>query len=211
MAIAWSAAGGAEEDGKRQLLQYEIFGSAMGGRAGGDGVNGVTAHNVSLSVTPIEILETQYPLLVRRFELIQDSGGAGEHRGGLSYRREYEVHRPVLVNRRSDRNRFPGTGVEGGKPGRLGRMVLNPGTEGERQVPGIGQYELEAGMALCVEGAGQADTATHSCGRPKRCWRTCAGATFRPPAREEYGVVIDEQTMTVDAAATRALRAGRSE
>ncbi|HTE87031.1 MAG TPA: hydantoinase B/oxoprolinase family protein, partial [Dehalococcoidia bacterium] len=85
MAIAWETN---EAGVRRQLLQYEIFGTAMGARAVSDGVNGVSAHSVNLSITPIEILETQYPLLVRRFELIPDSGGAGELRGGLSYRRE---------------------------------------------------------------------------------------------------------------------------
>jgi N-methylhydantoinase B len=210
MAIAWAGDGGSN-DGKRQLLQYEIFGSAMGGRAGADGVNGVTAHNVSLAVTPIEILETQYPLLVRRFELIPDSGGAGEYRGGLSYRREYEVHRPVLINRRSDRNRFPGSGVAGGRPGRLGRMVLNPDSEAERQVPGIGQYELEAGMALRVEGAGAGGY-----GDPFK--RPAAsvledvrrGYVSIGAARDDYGVVIDKDSLNVDEAATQKLRGSRS-
>jgi N-methylhydantoinase B len=204
MAIAWQADG---QDGKRQLLQYEIFGTAMGGRAGSDGVNGVAAHAVNLSITPIEILETQYPLLVRRFELIGDSGGPGEYRGGLSYRREYEVGRPVLVNRRADRNRFPSTGVAGGKPGSLGRMILNPGTEAEKQVPGIGQYEIPAGGRFCVEGAGAGGYGDPN-SRPveKVLQDVRRGYVSLAAAREDYGVVIDETSMKVDEVATSEAR-----
>jgi N-methylhydantoinase B len=204
MAIAWQLN---EASGKRQLLQYEIFGTAMGGRAVSDGVNGVSAHSVNLSITPIEILETQYPLRVRRFELIPDSAGAGEYRGGLSYRREYEVGAPVLVNRRADRNRFPSTGVAGGMPGSLGRMILNPGTEAEKEVPGIGQYELPAGGALRIEGAG-AGGYGDPLKRPvekvlqdvRRGYVTIAGA------RDDYGVAIDAATLTIDKTATLELR-----
>jgi N-methylhydantoinase B len=204
MAIAWQMN---EAGGKRQLLQYEIFGTAMGGRAVSDGVNGVSAHSVNLSVTPIEILETQYPLLVRRFELIPDSAGAGEFRGGLSYRREYEVHAPVLVNRRADRNRFPSTGVQGGKAGRLGRMILNPGTEAEQQVPGIGQYEIPAGGALRIEGAGAGGYGDPFRRPAEKVLRDVRrGYVSVGAAREEYGVAINPVTLTVDEPATLELR-----
>jgi N-methylhydantoinase B len=204
MAIAWQTG---DQNGKRQLLQYEIFGTAMGGRSESDGVNGVAAHAVNLSITPIEILETQYPLLVRRFELIQDSGGPGEFRGGLSYRREYEVGRPVLVNRRADRTKFPSTGVAGGQAGRLGRMVINPDSEAERQVPGIGQYEIPAGARFCIEGAGAGGYGDPR-QRPaeKVLQDVRRGYVSIAAARNDYGVVIDQARLEIDEAATREAR-----
>src|SRR5205085_1491998 len=139
---------------ERPQLQYEIFGTGLGGRERSDGVSGVAVHNTNLGVAPIEILETQFPLRVRRFELIEDSAGPGEFRGGLSYRREYELLRGAGVNRRIDRTRFPGNGVQGGKPGQRARLILNPGTSAERVVSGAGRYRLEPGTVARFEGAG---------------------------------------------------------
>src|SRR4029434_10321504 len=95
-----------------------------------------TATDLSnLHITPIEILESEFPCRITRFELLPDSGGAGQWRGGLSLLREYEVLENATVIRRFDKARFPPRGLAGGTAGAGGRFVTGLGTAHERQTP----------------------------------------------------------------------------
>ena len=96
-------------------MQYELMGAAYGGGMGHDGASGTATHLSNLHITPIEILESEHPCRIARFELVPDSGGAGQWRGGLSAEREYELLEDATVIRRFDRTRFPPNGVAGGK------------------------------------------------------------------------------------------------
>ena len=134
--------------------QYEIFGSAFGGSNGQDGASGTTVHLSNIYITPIEIIETEFPCRIRRFELIPGSGGAGEFRGGLSLRREYELLEPATVIYRGDRAKFAPRGVAGGLPGKSSRFLVNPGTADEKHMPAQCRVELEAGESFRIEAAG---------------------------------------------------------
>jgi len=149
LTIDWRGEGGAARPN-----QYEIFGSAYGGTAGGDGASGVTVHLSNIHVTPIEIVETEFPCRVTRFELIPGSGGDGEHRGGLALRRDYALLEPAQVIFRGDRARTPPRGVAGGRPGRPARFVVNPGRADEREMPISCRVDLPAGATLRIEAAG---------------------------------------------------------
>src|SRR5205814_509327 len=92
-------------------MQYEIAGSAYGGGLGHDGVTGTATHLSNLHTTPIEILESEFPCRITRFELVPDSGGAGAWRGGLAVRRESELLEDATVIRRFNKIRFPPRGV----------------------------------------------------------------------------------------------------
>ncbi len=70
-------------------VQYEIIAGGAGARAGKDGASGITVNQSNAKIAPIEIIESEFPTRITRFELIPDSGGAGELRGGLGIRREY--------------------------------------------------------------------------------------------------------------------------
>jgi N-methylhydantoinase B len=135
-------------------LQYEIFGSAYGGGAGHDGATGVATHLSNVHLTPIEILESEFPCRVTAFQIVPDTGGPGEYRGGLAIRRSYELLEDAVVVRRYDRARFAPSGVAGGRSGHRSRFVLHPDTEREREMPASGRYELQAGDAFFVQSAG---------------------------------------------------------
>lgn len=135
-------------------LQYEILGSAYGGGAGHDGASCTATHLSNLHVTPIEILESEFPCRVTGFSLIPDSGGAGEFRGGLAFRRAYELLADGTVIRRYDRAKCPPEGIDGGKPGRASRFVIRAGTAGEQETPASGRFELKAGERFYLESAG---------------------------------------------------------
>ena len=129
-------------------MQYEIMGSAYGGGMGHDGASATATHLSNLHITPIEILESEFPCRITRFDLVPDSGGAGRWRGGLSLRREYELLEDATVIRRFDKSRFPPNGVAGGKAGRGARFVVRLGTDAGIRDAGLGPLRDEGGRAL---------------------------------------------------------------
>lgn len=104
---------------------YETIGGGFGGRLGKDGIDGVHCHMSNTSNTPIEALETAYPLRVERYELRPNTGGMGEYRGGLGIRRDIRVvgHRAKL-SLLGDRRITKPYGLFGGQPGAPGENVL---------------------------------------------------------------------------------------
>jgi len=134
--------------------QHEIFGSAYGGGHGCDGASGTTVHLSNIYVTPIEIVETEFPTRVTRFELIPDSGGDGQWRGGLSFRREYVVDQPATVLYRGDKARYPARGAAGGADGRRSRFLVDPDGPNEKAMPANCRVELKPGDRFRVEAAG---------------------------------------------------------
>lgn len=137
------------------FVQYELIGSAYGGLAGMDGQSGTVTYSNAFTA-PVEILETEFPTRVRRFELIADCGGPGVFRGGLSQRRVYEVRTPdAQVSLRGGLHRWPAAGRDGGSPGRLGSFRINPGMADERALPNrFGGVPVAFGDVLALEKAG---------------------------------------------------------
>ena len=118
----------------RPYVYLETLGGGFGGRVGKDGKDGVQAHITNTSNLPVEAIETEYPLRVESYGLIEDSGGAGRHRGGLGLRR---VVRPVghdcEFNGAGERFAHRPWGVFGGEPGGVGRFALI-GADGAERV-----------------------------------------------------------------------------
>src|SRR5262245_13949237 len=88
---------------------------------------------VNVMNTPVEAIETEFPVRVERYELACDSGGPGTFRGGLGVRRQWRIlAEESSVNLRMDRFKFSSLGVFGAKPARASKAVLNPGSGAER-------------------------------------------------------------------------------
>ncbi len=120
----------AAEDGHRDVLvEIEIGGT--GAHPSKDGANAWSFGMHNNANIPIEMIESQMPLSITRYGLVPDSGGAGEHRGGLGLVREWRVESPTcVVPANMDRFRFPPYGLAGGQPGSLGRLLrLRAGEE----------------------------------------------------------------------------------
>jgi N-methylhydantoinase B len=193
--------------GADRAFQYEVLGAAMGAMADSDGASGVTTYHTNLSVTPIEVLESKYPVRITRFELITDSGGAGEHRGGLSYRREYEALSPALVSRKAEKGRFPALGAGGGGPGRLASVSIARSGGTVEHVPVGGRYTLEPGDRLTIEGPGGGGYGDPRQRPPADVLADVrAGLVSREAAADEYGVVVTAD-VTIDVEATTVARA----
>ncbi len=104
---------------------------SAGGTGALDGQDGLsaTAYPSGIAGVPVEVIETLAPVVVRRRELIPDSGGAGKYRGGLGQRMEFEVmtEEPYLFSGLYERTRNPAPGLSGGCAGAVGRIRSSTG------------------------------------------------------------------------------------
>jgi N-methylhydantoinase B len=104
---------------------YETIGGGMGAGIAGGGLSGVQTHMTNTLNTPIEVLESAYPLRIRRYALRNDSGGAGQVRGGDGLIREYEFLDSADVTLLTERRVHAPWGLSGGQPGAVGKNLLN--------------------------------------------------------------------------------------
>ncbi|WP_436644233.1 hydantoinase B/oxoprolinase family protein [Microbaculum sp. FT89] len=195
-------------DGRRWVM-FSFFGGGHGGHPKGDGLNHGNAPISTATIPPLEILEAAYPVRFTQWALRPDSGGPGNHRGGLGA--VYEIE---LIEESADaflfgeRGRFAPPGVVGGKPAALNRFVYDT-SEGEKSPPMTSKMvgvKLARGQHVRLEtpgGGGYGDPMTR---QPEAVARDVGlGFVSREAAEADYGVVIDADGK-VDEAATRARR-----
>jgi N-methylhydantoinase B len=130
-------------DGDAGWSYYETLGGGMGAHAVGDGLDAVQTHMTNTLNTPVEILEVQYPLRVRRYAIRRDSGGRGLHCGGDGIVREFEFLDRSHFTLLTERRRHAPWGLAGGKAGMPGENRLN----GE---PLPGKCECHVGPGDCL-------------------------------------------------------------
>ncbi len=145
--------GGMDPRRGEPFAYYETIAGGMGARPSADGLSGVHTHMTNSLNTPIEALESAYPVRVRRYSLRRGSGGGGKFRGGEGIVREIEFLTEVRGNILSDRRKFGPYGLAGGKPGRPGKNQLQ--VQGRaRQLPGKAAFTAPAGSVLRIETPG---------------------------------------------------------
>jgi len=103
---------------------YETIAGGMGARPGLDGISAIHTHMTNSWNTPIEVFEQTYPVRVRSYSIRQNSGGAGESRGGDGIIREIELLTPTQVGILSDRRERGPYGLNGGLEGKRGKNEL---------------------------------------------------------------------------------------
>ncbi|SHG72991.1 hydantoinase B/oxoprolinase family protein [Halobaculum gomorrense] len=173
---------------------YETQGGGFGGRAGGDGMDGVHVHMSNTLNTPAEVLETAYPLRIERYELRTDSAGAGAHRGGLGLRRDIRVRdHTARFSLLAERHESHPYGLAGGGEGANGAAYLvdSAGDELER-LPAKHTRDLPAGSVVSVRtpgGGGYGDPAERDADAIRRDLRL--GKLTSEAARERYGYEVD--------------------
>jgi len=209
--------GGWDRARKRRFVAYELVLAGTGARAAKDGCEAMSwAFNASN--IPVEAQEANQPMLVERFELIRDSAGAGKFRGGCGIRRDLRLlaDEGKLTNL-SDRQKFAPYGLGGGKPGKLGRTVLNPGP-GEQVVHGKQSREFAYGDVISFQQSGAGGYGDPLERDPQRVLEDVLDDYVSvEAARGEYGVVIagTGADLSIDAGATgrlrETMRAGRSQ
>jgi N-methylhydantoinase B len=193
----------------RGYVQYEILAGGAGARATKDGASGITVNQSNAKIAPVEIIESEFPTRLTRFELIADSGGAGQFRGGLGLRREYLNLADARFSIRSMKHTIPPNGSNGGGTGRTGDIWINPDTGSAKRLPTrYADYPLKEGDVFRLDtpgGGGYGDPLARD---PERVLADVhEGYVSTEAAERDYGVVIDRAHQTVDVAATAKRRA----
>ena len=117
--------GGNHPDHDEYFACYDLMSGGWGGRFGHDGNDCVIAINGNCRFNPTEVFETRFPLLVEDCELITDSGGAGQWRGGLGYTRTLQVTSvPITGSQCSDRHEVKPFALFGGQEGGNGGTLI---------------------------------------------------------------------------------------
>jgi N-methylhydantoinase B len=147
------AFGGRDPRTGQPFAYYETIAGGMGARPASDGLNGVHTHMTNSLNTPVEALESAYPLRVRRYSLRRGSGGTGRFRGGDGIVREIEFLTDVRGSILSDRRKTAPYGLVGGSDGKPGRNQLTVA----RRVANLSSkttFEAPAGSVLQIESPG---------------------------------------------------------
>jgi len=198
---------GRRKDG-RNWHSVIIRGGGMGASAASDG-NYVYIFPANGANTPVEIFESDTPLIVEKRELLIDSGGPGKTKGGLGKRElfrvpddEYSPIPPVNLGIQAGRYTYPAEGLFGGKTGTKAQFLVNgkpgnsygltqmkPGDVVTIDAPGGGGYgnPLERDIDMVVNDVKQ-------------------GYVSLKSAKKDYGVVIDQKTCKVNEKETKKIR-----
>lgn len=187
-----------------RFVFYELVVGTWGGTPTGDGNDGVTNPASLAANIPIEVAESEYPIIVERYGLVPDTGGAGQYRGGLSVERIWRCLTPdtsLIV--RSDRARHAPYGLAGGLPGAAScNIVVHPdGTE--EVLPAMFSTTIEAGdlyVHRMAGGGGFGDPLTREPDAVADDVRN--DKVSEAVALDAYGVVIGTDGLVDDEATT---------
>ena len=203
---------GGQRPNKTPYVYYELLSGTWGARPDRDGNDGLCNPANVASNIPVEQAECEYPVRIERYGLVDDSGGAGRFRGGLAIEREWrllsgEAHLAI----RSDRRDHLPYGLYGGQPGTPSTNLLY-GADDEANahgtlLPTMISTSMQAGERIYHKqagGGGWGDPLERTPSEVARDVRN--GKVSLASAQSAYGVVLDATTLTVNEAATAALR-----
>jgi len=150
---------GVQPDSGERYMAADIVGGGMGGIATGDGMSAIDTHMGNCAMMSAEAMEVECPVRVLRTELVPDSGGPGEHRGGLALERWYELlaEEALLCGRYTDQTleETRPWGAEGGSSGARAAVLFNPGRPDAHELPGKGvDLPMRRGDVLVMRSSG---------------------------------------------------------
>jgi N-methylhydantoinase B len=203
------AYGGDDPRDDGAYVYYETVAGGYGARADIDGMDAVQTHFQNTANSPIEELEAELPVRVRRYELVADSEGAGRTRGGLGVRRDLEFYdHEASFSLLTDRTESRPWGVFGGRAARPARFYRNPETAEETTLASKSTTTLDPGDVVSVQtpgGGGYGDPLERD---PEAVLEDVRdGKVSVARAEGAYGVVVADGEL--DAAATERCRAAR--
>ncbi len=198
---------GKRNDGK-PFHSVRIRGGGMGASSKKDG-SYVYIFPANGANTPVEIFENDTPLRIEKRELLIDSGGPGLMRGGLGRRTlliipddEYAPLSPVSLGIQAGRYRYPPDGLFGGKHGSCASFLVN----GEKGNP-YTLTPLEPGDVVIMDASGGGGYGNSLERDPEMVQRDVLDEYVSiEKAKEDYGVVINPETLEIDHASTKILR-----
>jgi N-methylhydantoinase B len=148
--------GGIDPRTGKYFTYYETIAGGFGARYTKDGVDGIHSHMTNTLNTPVEALESAYPLRIRRYELVRGSGGKGKFRGGLGIKRDTEVLAGgSTISLMGERQRYGPWGLQRGTPGSPGAYRILR-VSGVKRLPSKTTVTADAGdvLSLTTPGGG---------------------------------------------------------
>lgn len=128
---------------------YETIGGGMGAGSKSDGLDAVQTHMTNTRNTPIEVMETSYPVRIKQYAIRKNSGGKGLHKGGDGLVREFEFLKPANVTLLTERRLHQPWGLNDGSAGDIGQNLLN----GKTLSPKV-CIDVKAGDCLTIKTPG---------------------------------------------------------
>lgn len=186
------------------ITHTSMLTGGFGARATRDGISAIDFPSVIINV-PAELHEHRFPVLIRRWNLIQDSGGPGRFRGGMGFDFEMEniSTEPMVASLRVERTEHPAEGVQGGLSGSLGRVAKGDGTKLHPKM----SHTILPGESILFSTAGGGGFGDPSTRDPQLVLQDVReGWVSVDAAREKYRVEIDRRRLSIDADATDRLR-----
>jgi N-methylhydantoinase B len=162
-----------------------------------------------ISDIPIEVIENEFPLFVRKREMVRDSGGAGKYRGGLGQEIEVQVQsrKPATFFCMQERINHPPLGLRGGLPGAAADLVINKTI---RPHPKKG-YILQPGDTVRIRANGGGGYGPPASRDPEKVRTDVLNDYVSPEQAEKlYRVVLDGKAAQIDWKKTRRLRASKN-
>ena len=148
---------GRDANGKFYVYLETLAGGG-GARAYKDGANAVQVHMTNTSNLPVEALENEYPLMIERYELVPDSGGAGTHQGGVGIHRVYRgIGHTLTFAGQGERFIHEPYGLFDGSSGGTGqfRLLHDDGSQTELPVkPNAMEIPPTSAVSVTTPGAG---------------------------------------------------------
>jgi N-methylhydantoinase B len=193
------------------LANFGPLGGGWGAKQSEDGVSGtVCINDGDTHNSPSEQSEVKFPIVVERYALVPDSGGAGRHRGGLGVERVVRARVPMTFNTQVERAHCKPWGLAGGREATGNEVALRLGGNWKTDFPNakVLVAMLKTGDAFRLRSGGGGGYGS-PLERPVAAVAEDVrqGYVSIAAAAELYGVVIDPQTLEVDRLATERRRA----
>jgi N-methylhydantoinase B len=147
--------GGVDPRTGGRYVSYENVKGGMGARPNKDGVNAIYTGISNGMNVPVEILETSFPVRVRRYEIVPDSGGAGRYRGGCGVLRVWRMlGSDGMANVCLERTVDAPFGLFGGDDGGRGRITLVMPDGERRELASKASFAVPAGAEVWLQAPG---------------------------------------------------------
>src|SRR5262245_60200353 len=196
------------------IANFGPLGGGWGAKRSEDGVSAtVCINDGDTHNSPNEQAEAKFPLVVERYALVPDSGGAGRRRGGLGVERVVRARIPMTMNTQVERAHCRPWGLEAGLEATGNQVALRQSGQWKIDFPNakVLVATLKADDAFLIRsggGGGYGNPLERAIEEVEQDVRQ--GYVSVKAAKELYGVVIDPNTLAVDRAASATLRAARA-
>jgi N-methylhydantoinase B len=148
--------GGVDPRTGRGYVSYETVKGGYGARPNKDGINTIAAGISNTMNTPVEVMETAFPVRIERYEINPDSGGAGRYRGGCGAIRVWRLlpGADATCALCMERMTSPPFGLLGGKAGAAAVVELTTPDGTHRHLPSKGAFAAPANSVIVMRTPG---------------------------------------------------------